>query len=132
MCYNTLIMKGNLKQNGIYLTEHEWNTVKLLLNCGYDIELIPPVHIKGVKTADMSMNGIMWEMKSPQGGGKTTISHTIKHAVAQSVNIIIDLRRCKLDDECAIKELERHFNLSKRIRRMKIITKNEKILDYTK
>ena len=125
-------MKGKLKQNGVHLTEHEWNTVKLLLDLGYDIELIPPVHIKGVKTADMSMNGIMWEMKSPQGGGKTTISHTIKHAVSQSTNIIIDLRRCKLDEVQSIKELERHFKLSKRIRRLKIITKSEEILDYIK
>lgn len=125
-------MKGIFKQNGVHLKEHEWNTVKLLLNEGYNVELIPPVHIQGVKTADMSMNGVMWEMKSPQGGGKTTITHTIKHAVTQSTNIIIDLRRCKLDENQAIKEIERHFSLSKRIRRLKIITKNENILDYDK
>jgi ABC-type molybdenum transport system ATPase subunit/photorepair protein PhrA len=52
------------------------------------------------------MQGKAWEMKSPKGSGKTTISHTIKHAVTQSENIIIDLQRCKLDEGQAIRELE--------------------------
>ena len=78
------------------------------------------------------MQGKAWEMKSPKGSGKTTISHTIKHAVTQSENIIIDLQRCKLDEGQAIRELEHHFKLSKRIRRMKIVTKDKKILDLVK
>lgn len=57
--------KGDLKQNGVHLLEHEWNTVKFLL-------------------------------------------------------------------EKAIKEIENHFTLSKRIIRIKIITKDRKILDYLK
>ena len=31
--------KGQLKQNGVHLKDHEYNTVKLFLNMGYDIEL---------------------------------------------------------------------------------------------
>jgi|GEM_PF-4090398 len=27
--------KGDLKQNGVHLLEHEWNTVKFLLEKGY-------------------------------------------------------------------------------------------------
>ncbi len=124
--------KGTLKTNGVHLLDHEYATVKVFLEEGFDIELIPPVRIKDVRTPDFTMNGISWEMKSPEGGGKTTIRHTIKHAVTQSGNLIIDLRRCKVDDKTAIKELELHFKLSKRIRRMKIVKKDLKILDYSK
>ncbi|MCR5025025.1 MAG: hypothetical protein K6A90_11940 [Lachnospiraceae bacterium] len=56
----------------------------------------------------------------------------MKHAVTQSENIIVDLQRCKLNEEQAIRELEHHFKLSKRIRRMKIITKDKEILDFEK
>jgi len=38
--------KGKLKQNGVHLEEHEYNTVKYLLESGYDVELIPPSKIK--------------------------------------------------------------------------------------
>ena len=115
--------KGKLTQNGVHLEDHEYKTVKLFLEMGYDIELIPPIDIQNVHTPDFTMQGVAWEVKSPKGGAKTTISHTIKHAVTQSANLIIDLRRCKIDDESAVEELKRHFRLSKRIRRMKIITK---------
>ncbi len=128
----TYMKKGNLKTNGIHLQDHEYATVKLFLKEGFDIELIPPVRIKDVRTPDFTMGGISWEMKSPEGGSKSTIRHTIKHAVTQSSNLIIDLRRCRIDDNLAIKELEQHFKLSKRIRRMKIVTKNLIILDFSK
>lgn len=70
--------------------------------------------------------------KSPTGSGKNVIRHTVQHASHQSNSIIIDLRRCKMPEEKAIKEIENHFTLSKRIIRIKIITKDRKILDYLK
>jgi len=85
-----------------------------------------------MNTPDIMFDGIVWEMKSPTGGGKYTIKHTVQNAKHQSSNVIVDLRRCKLQDEHAIRELKHHFELSKRLRRMKIITKSENILDYTK
>ncbi len=124
--------KGDLKQNGVHLLEHEWNTVKFLLEKGYNIELIPPLRIKGVRTADIAIHGVLWEIKSPTGSGKNVIRHTVQHASHQSNSIIIDLRRCKMPEEKAIKEIENHFTLSKRIIRIKIITKDRKILDYLK
>ncbi len=32
---------GTLKTNGVHLADHEYDTVKLLTEKGYDIELIP-------------------------------------------------------------------------------------------
>ena len=113
-------MNGSLKQNGVHLKEHEYLTVKLLLEQGYDIELIPPTKIPHLQMPDIMMQGIPWEMKSPQGNGKRTIMNTIQNAAHQSCNVIIDLRRLKISDDIAVKEFKHHFDLSKRIRRMKI------------
>ena len=124
--------KGKLKNNNVHLHEHEYATVKVLLENGYDIELIPPIRIEGVRTPDITMRGVAWEMKAPSGDGKNTIRHIVKKAIHQSENLIIDLRRCKLPQDQVVKELEHHFNLSKRIRRLMIITKTEEILDYSK
>lgn len=124
--------KGTLTQNGVHLEEHEYKTIKLLLENGFDVQLIPPLRMEGVRTPDITLQGMEWEIKSPIGGGKRTIMNTVQKAAHQSRNIIVDLRRCKLEQKEAIKELETHFSLSKRIRRMKIITDDEKILDFSK
>ena len=123
---------GTLKTNGVHLEEHEYATVKLLLNQGYNIELIPTSQVKGMRTPDISVNGVLWEIKSPTGNSKNTIKHTLQNASHQANNVIVDLRRCKLPEDQAIKDLEQRYRLSKRIRRMKIVTKDEKIIDLSK
>ncbi len=122
----------SFKNNGVHLQEHEFKTVKILLSQGHNIELIPPSRIKGMRTPDMVMDGKMWEMKSPEGNSKRTIMNTIQNASHQAVNIIIDLQRCKLEESKALEEIKHHFSLSKRIRKIKIITKNQEIIDLNK
>ena len=112
--------KGRLKDNGVHLQPHEYQTVKLLLEIGYDIELIQESTIKGMRMPDIVMASVPWEIKSPQGTSKNTIRHTIKKAVQQSENIIIDLSRYKLDEKSALKEIQHHFKLSKRIKLNKV------------
>lgn len=120
------------KQNGVHLQKHEYSTVKFFLKKGVDIELIPPSQTKGQKTADIIMQGKAWEIKSPVGSGKNTIRHIIQNAGHQSSNVIVDLRRCKLSRETALKELAYYFKISKRIRRLIIIVNDEEIIDYQK
>ncbi|MBR1479024.1 MAG: hypothetical protein IJ608_13855 [Lachnospiraceae bacterium] len=124
--------KGNLTQNGVHLKAHEYETVKILLENGFDVELIPVSEIKGLRMPDIMMQGIPWEMKSPQGDGKKTIKNTVQNASHQSESIIIDLRRCKIPEDKALKEIDRYFKLSRRLKRLKIITKDEKVLDFRK
>ena len=124
--------KGNLTQNNVHLKEHEYQTVKLLLEQGFDVELIPPSAIKGVKMPDIVMLGVAWEIKSPEGSGKYTLKNAIQNASHQSQSIIIDLRRYPSDESKAIKSIDRHFSLSRRLKRLKIICKDNTILDYNK
>ncbi|MCR4590451.1 MAG: hypothetical protein K5668_06495 [Lachnospiraceae bacterium] len=83
-----------------------------------------------MNTPDMEMSGIIWEMKSPQGKSKNTIKHTFQNAGHQSSNVIIDLQRCKLADEDALKDIRYHYKISKRIKRLKVIMKEKKSLTY--
>ena len=62
IAYNEDMEKGILKQNGVHLEDHEYETVKLFLDLGYDIELIPPSKIKGLQMPDLMLQGIPWEM----------------------------------------------------------------------
>ena len=112
--------KGILKKNGVHLQRHEYETVQILIENGFDIELIPgpSVSIKGLQIPDIMINGMPWEIKAPEGGVKHTIKHNIQNAAHQSENVIIDLLRCKVEEDRALKEIQYHFNLSKRIKRL--------------
>lgn len=83
--------KGKLKQNGVHLEPHEYNTVKFFLAKGKDIELIPQSQTKGLHLGDFTMDGVLWEAKAPVGNGKKNVENILQTATAQSRNIIIDL-----------------------------------------
>ncbi|MCR5789562.1 MAG: hypothetical protein K6G83_06710 [Lachnospiraceae bacterium] len=122
---------GKLIQNGVHLEEHEYTKVKLFLETGYDVSLIPPIQAKGMSTPDMEMRGVIWEMKAPQGKSRNTIKHTFQNACHQSPNVIIDLQRCKLTDDEALKDIRYHYKTSKRIKRLIVIMKDKKIIDIS-
>ena len=126
-----LMRTGILKTNGVHLQPHEYQTVKLLLANGYDVELLPPSAIKGLPTPDIIIDGRLWEMKAPLGSSRNTIKHTFQHGKRQAENLVIDLRRCKLDPDKALQEIRQNFKLSKRIKRLKVITKDSSILDFS-
>ena len=124
--------RGKIIPNGVVLKEHENATVVFLTDLGYDIELIPKSNAKGVHTPDIKIGKIKWEMKSPKGEGKYLMANTIQKAVKQSNDIIIDLRRTKRHQTKCLHELQKEFAKSNSIKRLKIITKNGRVVDFEK
>ena len=124
--------RGKITPNGVVLKNHENATVVFLTELGFNIDLIHPSNIKGVHTADIKMCGLEWEMKSPLGDGRYLMSNTIQKAVKQSRNVVIDLRRVKRRQEKCLRELEKEFNKSKSLKRLKIITRGGKLIDFEK
>lgn len=116
--------QGKIIPNGVSLEKHENDTVVYFTSIGENIELIPPDKIAGSKKADFSMNGLEWEMKSPQSNGARTMEHAVRSASKQSENIIIDLRRSKLDDDRAIAQIKFHASKRTNIKRLIVITKD--------
>ena len=124
--------KGKIIPNGVVLKNHENATVVFLTELGFDIELIPTSNIKGVHTPDIKMSGIEWEIKTPIGEGKYLIPNTIQKAVKQSPNVIVDLRHTKRHQTKCLRELEKEFEKSKSLKRLKVITKAEREIDFIK
>ena len=124
--------KGKIIPNGVVLKTHESATVVLLTEQGFDVELIPKSNIQGIHTPDILLDGIKWEIKAPTGEGKYLISNTIQKAVKQSHNVIVDLRRTKRHQSKCLRELEKEFEKSKSLKRLKVITKTGKTLDFNK
>ena len=124
--------KGIITPNGVSLEKHEFETILIFTELGYNISLIPKSNAKGIHTADIIMDGRQWEIKCPRGNGRWLLENTLKKASKQSENIIIDLARIKIHQTKCLKELEKQFYKIKQMRRLIIITKTKKIVDFIK
>jgi len=82
------------------------------------------------KTPDVEIKNIRWEIKSPTGGGKRNIQHQILNARKQSNNIVLDARRAKMRSERIMSELNRWYSLSPWLKRLILITKSGKVIEF--
>lgn len=124
--------RGSIIPNGVVLKEHEMATVVLLTELGCNVELIPKSNLQGVRTPDVRIEGLLWEIKSPKGEGESLMKNTVQKACRQLCNVIVDLRRVKRYQEKCLSELNREFEYSRSLKRLKIITKNGSIIDLVK
>ncbi len=92
-----------------------------------DVIFLRPGHMK---TPDLLVNNEIWELKSPKGNGRNTMHNIIKTARKQSINIVIDLRRCKMNSRKALARIRDTYKKRKRkIGKYYIIEKDGSILD---
>ncbi|MBQ6449459.1 hypothetical protein IJJ08_00955 [bacterium] len=117
----------------VKLRPHEQLTVDYLLERGFRLELIPISPIPGVKTPDLMIDGIPWEMKTFSRLHWRTIERSFRRALNQAPNIIYDLRNFNAQQqEAAIKMILKAYSLSKAARRLLIITKSGTLETYQK
>ena len=110
--------------------KHEFEAAKFFADRGLDVVFIPTSNIPKIHTADIIMDGVEWEIKSPTGKSKRTIQNSLRQAVKQSHYIIFDLRRIKLNEEECISQLRKQFDLKKYIKRIVIIKKNLELEEF--
>ena len=76
---------------------HEMRAAEILAKAGYCVEFLEE---KTISTADILLNSIEYEIKSPKTNNVNTIEHRLKDAIRnQSCNIIIDssrMKKCKI------------------------------------
>jgi hypothetical protein len=113
--------------------ENEIETAKILVDAyGWRILFLAENIAEGVPTPDFEAGNVRWEIKTPTKAGKYTLPHAIKAAAHQSPNVILSLVKFEGNEQNAIRRAKKEFDASKRARRMKIITKQAQILDFTK
>ncbi len=93
------------------------------------VEFLRPVEGYKVKTADLAMNGLMWELKSPTGKGRTTVSNQFKRASKQSSHVVFDARRVQLDEADVLSQVRRELRTRRAIRTVLFITKTRAVME---
>ena len=81
-----------------------------------------------LKTADFRIGGTLWELKSPLGRGKRTIQNNLRKANQQCVNIVIDLRYCKINEKQAVQRVRYEVLRMTSIKKVLVITKDIRVL----
>ncbi len=80
-------------------------------------------------TPDFLINGVLWELKSPQGKGKNNIERQLKYAWHQSPNVIIDASRSKMHARRIRREVECQFKLVRSVKRLLFVSKDKKVVE---
>ena len=79
------------------------------------------------------MDGIEYEIKSPESFNANTFEHTLKDAIKQSPNLVIDTARMKKARDLKVKNfLISQARKHKQIKRMIMVTKRGQIIDISK
>ena len=127
-------MGGNIDVSKLKVPpeKHELETARFFAALGHDIEFIPPSNSPKMRTADIFMDGVSWEIKCPRGKSKRTIENNFRKANRQSENIIFDLRKIRLPEVTCISQLKKEFGFRSHVKRLLIIKKNGELISIVR
>lgn len=116
--------------SGTDIWPHELKTANILAEHGKTVRFVRRTEGNYVKSADIEMDGVLWEMKSPRTNQIKYIQRILRRASKQSANIIIDTSRLQnIDDQQVERELKRLRPLVKTVKRLLLINKAGKVID---
>ncbi len=106
---------------------HELRVADILASAGHSVEFLPE---SNVRSADILLDGVPYEMKSPFTNKTDKLERNIKRALKQSKNIIFDSSRIKdMRDDNLRRFLMRKAKEQKQIGELIFITKRGQIID---
>lgn len=133
MFYNDTMQ--NKRKSGIFIVPgrkpwpHELRVAEILSLAGHYIEFLEEGNLH---TADIKLDGIEYEIKSPESFNSNTFEHKLKDATKQSPNLIIDTSRIKKVRDLKVRNfLVNQMRKQKQIKRMIMVTKRGQIIDIS-
>jgi len=100
---------------------HELATMARLAEMGFDPDFNRVSTVDGVKTADITMEQLLWEMKSPQGASPNTISHQLSRIVKQADRGVIDLARTPLDEVVVVDVVQNRLRSDSKLKEIIVV-----------
>lgn len=95
---------------GLPLEPHEIATANRLADVGLRVRFRELDNTPGAKNLDVTIDSMLWELKSPRGAGASTISNQLRRAKEQGARrIVIDTARTPIDDAAVLDEMRRRF-----------------------
>ena len=111
---------------------HEIRVAEILAGLGKTVLFANPYTAYKAKSFDVVIDGINWEIKSPQGNSKSTVVRQLKRGKKQSNHIIFDTSRTSIGDHEIEKRIRKNLIGSHSIKRVIMITKKQVVIDICK
>jgi hypothetical protein len=112
--------------------EHELKTAHALARHGFTVEFVAVSNNHKAKTADVVIDGTLYEIKSPKTDKLSAVERNLKRATKQSGNIIIDSRRMsKLHDATIRKFLAQKLKQQKTIKKILFVNRKHDVIDIS-
>ncbi len=106
---------------------HELRVADILAMAGHNIEFLPEGNLK---SADILLDGVEYEIKSPFTNKQDKLERNIKRGLKQAKNIIFDSSRIKgMRDDNLRRFLVKKAREQKQISELIFITKRNQIVD---
>ena len=117
---------------GLDVWDHELKTAQVFAKHGYTVEFLITNQVQRVKTADVLIDNITYEIKSPKTDKLSAIERNLKRATRQSSNIIIDSRRMhKIHDATIQRFLIQKLKQQKTIKKILFVNRRHEIIDIS-
>lgn len=108
---------------------HELRVAEILALAGHRVEFLAEGTLP---SADILLDGIEYEIKSPKTTSANSLEHILKRALKQSPNIIIDTSRMKnVRDDNLRKFLVAQVRSRKQIKKLLMVNKRGQIIDIS-
>ncbi len=115
---------------GLDVWEHELKTAQVFANHGYVVEFLINNPRQRMKTADVRIDGVIYEIKSPKTDKLSAVERNLKRATKQSGYIIVDSRRMKkVHDSTIQKFLLQKLKQQKTIKKLLFVNRKHQIID---
>lgn len=106
---------------------HEQRVAKILALSGRYVEFIPETNLK---TPDIYLDNIMYEIKSPITNDLKKIIRNVKRALEKCPNVIIDSSRVKDQrDDAILRTLKNKVGDLPKLKRLLFINKRGQVID---
>lgn len=115
---------------GLNVWEHELRTAQALADAGYVVEFIRRSEEKRAKSADVLIDGVAWEMKSPTADNLHALDRNLRRGLHQSGNIVLDSFRIKQVPDYAVeRELRKLAAELRSLKHLKFVNRKRAVID---
>lgn len=120
-----------IKQFGVNVWPHEQTTAEALVAVGYTVEFVRRSEEKRSTSADVLINGEVWEMKAPTSDSAAAIEKNVRKALHQSKWVIFDSRRMgrAVSDITVERELRKCAASLHSLRRLLFVNRAGEVVD---
>lgn len=116
--------------SGVNLWEQEYETAQALAKADLTVEFFRRSEENRRTSADVIINGLVWEMKAPKADNVRAVDRNLRRALRQSPNVIFDSHRMKkLPDTVIERELRKHAQEMRSIKHLWFINRHREIID---